>query len=283
MSQRTAHYRPRRMAPRRTVYRRRGAAAPPPKRTAPPVDGRNTAPTRGSGGQRRRMAQLLVSALVLAAVVAVKLVMPDTLERCRETVLGLLGADTDIVEVFAAAGRAFSGEGAVSDALNDAYTAVFGTAEVESQPTVNRTATLPANVEMLQRVLGFNYAAPSDGAVSSLFGSRSDPLEGDGRFHYGLDMAGEEGDVICAFADGTVSVVGESSELGQYVTVVHEGGYETLYAHCSRVTASSGQRVSRGDPIAEMGETGRATGVHLHFELQQNGTYLNPIYYVSQP
>lgn len=229
------------------------------------------------------MAQLLISAVLLAVVVALKLVMPDTLERCRETLLGLMGADTELVEVFSAAGRAFSGEGAVGDALNEVYTAVFGAAEVEEQPAVARTEALPDNVDMLQRVLGFDYAAPSDGVVSSLFGSRSDPLEGDGRFHYGLDMAGEEGDVICAFADGTVSVVGESSELGQYVTVVHEGGYETLYAHCSRVTASSGQRVSRGDPIAEMGETGRATGVHLHFELQQNGTYLNPIYYVSQP
>lgn len=227
------------------------------------------------------MARLTVSALLLAVVVAVKLLSPDTVATYRDTVLTLMGADTDFVAVFSAAGRAFSGEGAVGDALNDAYTAVFGTTEVVDVPAVARTEALPDNVEMLQQVLGFDYAPPVAGTVTSLFGSRSDPLEGDGRFHYGVDIAGEAGDIISAFADGTVEVVGKSSELGQYVTVRHENGYETLYAHCSRVTASSGQSVDRGDPIAEMGETGRATGVHLHFELHRNDVYLNPLYYVA--
>lgn len=276
MSQRTARYRPRRAAPRRTAYRRR--SAPPQPKTAT-VTRKAATPT--SGRSRWRMVRLTVSALVLALAVALKLAVPETVSAYRDTILALLGADTDFVEVFSAAGRALSGEGAVGDALNDAYTAVFGSTEVESQPTVARTATLPANVEMLQRVLGFDYAPPADGVVSSLFGSRSDPIEGDGRFHYGVDIAGEAGSVIRAFADGTVTVVGSSSELGQYVTVAHEGGYETLYAHCSRVTASSGQVVSLGDPIAEMGETGRATGVHLHFELHCDGDYLNPLYYVA--
>ena len=56
--------------------------------------------------------------------------------------------------------------------------------------------------------------------------------------------------------------VGDSTDLGKYVTVTHEGGYSTLYAHCRRITASDGQQVRCGDPIAEMGDTGRATGVH---------------------
>ena len=63
--------------------------------------------------------------------------------------------------------------------------------------------------------------------------------------------------------------------------VAHENGYSTLYAHCSRVTASSGASVSRGEKIAEVGETGNATGPHLHFELHREGVYLNPIYYVA--
>ena len=63
--------------------------------------------------------------------------------------------------------------------------------------------------------------------------------------------------------------------------VEHAGGYSTLYAHCSRITVSSGAAVKEGQKIAEVGETGVATGPHLHFELQKNGTYLNPIYYVD--
>ena len=194
----------------------------------------------------------------------------------------LLGADTDFVEVFSAAGRAFADGSTVSDALNDAYTAVFGTSEIPAAPAVSRSETLPDNVEMLQRVLDFDYVDPvSAGQITSLFGCRSDPLEGDGRFHYGLDIAGEEGAVIRAFADGTVTAIGSSTDLGSYVTVTHAGGFSTLYAHCRKITASDGQQVRAGDPIAEMGDTGRATGFHLHFELHQDDTYLNPIYYVT--
>ena len=254
---------------------------------APPTTPRAAVPTQSAAAtspqSKRRLRQLVVSAALLLAVIAVKFLAPAALERCRGTLLELLGADTDFVEVFSAAGRAFSGDGPLSDALNDAYTAVFGPSPVEASPTaaVSRTDALPDNVDMLQQVLDFDYAPPVTGPITSLFGCRSDPLEGDGRFHYGLDIAGEEGTVISAFAAGTVTAVADSSDLGRYVTIVHPGGYETLYAHWSRITASSGQQVSPGDPIAEMGSTGRATGTHLHFELHRGAVFLNPIYYVS--
>ena len=73
-----------------------------------------------------------------------------------------------------------------------------------------------------------------------------------------------------------------SSSYGKYITVSHRGGFSTLYAHCSRILAASGVSVKEGDAIAEVGETGVATGPHLHFELHQGSQYLNPIYYVSQ-
>ena len=93
--------------------------------------------------------------------------------------------------------------------------------------------------------------------------------------------AAEEGTAISCFADGTVTAVGESSSYGKYVTVSHEGGFSTLYAHCSRILVSSGSAVGEGDPIAEVGETGMVTGPHLHFELHKGSQYLNPIYYVA--
>ena len=78
-----------------------------------------------------------------------------------------------------------------------------------------------------------------------------------------------------------MTAIGSSTDLGSYVTVTHEGGFSTLYAHCRKITASDGQQVRAGDPIAEMGSTGRATGTHLHFELHRGAVFLNPIYYVS--
>ena len=64
------------------------------------------------------------------------------------------------------------------------------------------------------------------------------------------------------------------------MTVNHEGGFSTLYAHCSAITVSAGQSVRKGDEVARVGSTGNATGPHLHFEVHDGGEYLNPIYYV---
>ncbi len=141
---------------------------------------------------------------------------------------------------------------------------------------------LPESVSLEQAILGFDYTSPLPGAaVSSPFGYREHPTAGEERFHYGVDLAADTGTAIACFADGEVRAVGESSSYGKYCIVDHAGGYATLYAHCSRITVSSGAEVKRGQTVAEVGETGIATGPHLHFELQQGGGYLNPIYYVS--
>lgn len=140
---------------------------------------------------------------------------------------------------------------------------------------------LPEGVSMEQVILDFDYCTPVTGTLSSPFGYREHPGEGEERFHYGVDVAADTGTDIVCFADGTVTAVGESSSYGKYCMVSHQGGYSTLYAHCSRVTASSGAAVSEGDVIAQVGETGMATGPHLHFELLRDGIYLNPVYYLS--
>ena len=117
--------------------------------------------------------------------------------------------------------------------------------------------------------------------TSSGFGYRIHPVEGEEDFHHGVDIAADTGTAILCFADGTVTAVGESSSYGKYCIVRHDNGFSTLYAHCSKVTASSGASVKEGQKIAEVGETGMATGPHLHFELHEEGVYLNPIYYVT--
>ena len=141
---------------------------------------------------------------------------------------------------------------------------------------------LPEGVRMEQAVLGFAYTSPLPGAeVSSEFGYREHPVQGEERFHYGVDLAAESGSPIACFADGSVTAVGESNSYGKYLIVAHEGGYATLYAHCSAVTVSSGSTVKRGQEIAKVGDTGLATGPHLHFEVHDGGSYLNPIYYAA--
>ena len=166
--------------------------------------------------------------------------------------------------------------------------AAVGPPETEEQQQVASLAyvlysdqNLPECVSMEQAILDFSYCTPVNGTLTSDFGYRDHPTEGEDRFHYGVDLAADTGTEVLSFAGGTVSVVGESSSYGKYCMVSHSGGYSTLYAHCSRITVSSGTAVKKGQKIAEVGETGIATGPHLHFEVQCSGTYLNPIYYVS--
>ena len=139
---------------------------------------------------------------------------------------------------------------------------------------------VPENASLEQRNLGFAHVNPIRGRMSSGFEWREHPVSGGNRFHYGVDLAAEWGTDICAFADGEVYASGESSTLGQYVMLQHQGGYVTLYAHCSAVTVTGGS-VSMGQKIAEVGDTGLATGPHLHFELHDGDLYLNPIYYLE--
>ena len=277
------------MAARQTYSGRRVSQNPAKYRT---VNGR-TSKDKTSKKGNKRMWQLVISALILVSVVGVKLLSPTTLSLCRDKILSLIGENTNFVEAFSSVGRAVSGEGGITDALQDAYTAVFGKADdvkdteatapetTEKEGIAYTTENLPEDVFLMQRVLGFTYAAPIEGKLTSKFGYRTHPIAGEERFHYGVDIDAEEGAVIHAFADGKVTAVGESSELGKYVTVLHANDISTLYAHCKCITASSGQTVKLGTPIAEVGDTGQATGPHLHFEVQQDTTYLNPIYYVS--
>ena len=152
---------------------------------------------------------------------------------------------------------------------------------ITDQTLVYFSAAAPDNVSFEQVVLGFPYTTPVQGTMTSPFGYRIHPIYGDERFHYGLDIANSKGTAICAFAAGTVKATGESSSLGKYLMVSHTNGITTLYAHCDRVVVSEGAQVDMGEKIAEMGDTGLATGDHLHFEVLSGSTYLNPIYYVE--
>ena len=146
--------------------------------------------------------------------------------------------------------------------------------------TVSYLPALPENASMEQRNLGFSCVTPLCGTLTSSFGWREHPVMGDLRFHYGLDLAAETGTEIYAFADGEVFATGESSTLGKYIILTHPNGYRTLYGHCSKVLKLGG-KVAAGEVIASVGESGTATGPHLHFELQNGTLYLNPIYYVD--
>jgi murein DD-endopeptidase MepM/ murein hydrolase activator NlpD len=116
---------------------------------------------------------------------------------------------------------------------------------------------------------------------TSGYGYRRDPKNGRQRMHSGIDLAAPKGTPIYATADGVVSSAGAERGYGNTVRIRHEFGFETVYAHKSRIRVQPGQRVSRGDHIGDMGATGRATGVHLHYEVRLNGRPVNPMVYLE--
>lgn len=122
---------------------------------------------------------------------------------------------------------------------------------------------------------------PVMGVLTSPYGYRDDPVSGAYLFHAGVDLAAEVGTPIQAFADGTVEFIGESDIYGLYIQLDHGNGVKTFYCHCSALYARKGERVTMGQHIADVGDTGNATGPHLHLELKHEDVYLNPIYYVE--
>ncbi len=140
---------------------------------------------------------------------------------------------------------------------------------------------LPETVSYEYYELDLEYASPIPGATSSGFGYRLHPIQDVVKFHYGTDFSADQGQEIHSFADGTVLLAEENDSYGKYIIIQHENGCQTLYAHCSELLVSAGDEVSIGQTVALVGSTGLATGPHLHFELKQDGTYLNPEYYTA--
>lgn len=119
------------------------------------------------------------------------------------------------------------------------------------------------------------------GYVSSQFGSRTDPFTGRRAFHKGVDFAGREGAEVVAVASGVVIWSGERYGYGQLVEINHGNGYVTRYAHNVDNLVAVGDTVRRGQVIARMGDTGRATGPNLHFEVLLNDQPVNPLTYIG--
>jgi murein DD-endopeptidase MepM/ murein hydrolase activator NlpD len=117
---------------------------------------------------------------------------------------------------------------------------------------------------------------PAKGWVTSGFGVRKSPFSDGNKMHCGLDIAARTGTPVLAPADGVVKRVGTAPDYGKMVVIDHGYGYQTLYAHNSKLFVKVGQRVKRGDQIAAIGNTGRSTGSHLHYEVHLNGVPIDP-------
>ncbi len=122
--------------------------------------------------------------------------------------------------------------------------------------------------------IGAAFLKPVRGWISSGFGYRRDPFSGGISFHRGLDIAAYIGAPVRASMDGRVVLVGDNSVFGKFILITHQVGYSSFYGHLNRVLVGRGEVVRRGQKIGSVGNTGRSTGPHLHFEVRRNGIAL---------
>jgi murein DD-endopeptidase MepM/ murein hydrolase activator NlpD len=123
---------------------------------------------------------------------------------------------------------------------------------------------------------------PIEGPVTSSFGEREDPFNGEGAFHSGIDISAAIGTPVHAPAGGTVLIAGFGNGYGREVVIDHGHGVTTLYGHLSGFSVVPGQQVSRGDVIGYVGDSGRSTGAHLHYEVRVNDQPVNPHKYMRE-
>ena len=121
---------------------------------------------------------------------------------------------------------------------------------------------------------------PIEGRVTSSFGERQDPFNGEGAFHAGIDIAAPYGTAVRATADGDVQKAGFGSGYGREITIDHGHDLLTVYGHLSSIAVTEGEHVTRGQVIGYVGESGRATGPHLHYEVRVHDVPVNPHKYL---
>ena len=133
----------------------------------------------------------------------------------------------------------------------------------------------------LETIRQIPLGKPVSGKVTSKFGRRSDPLNKKKSFHEGVDFRGKRGEEIHATADGVVKRAFINGGYGKYVEIDHKNGYTTAFAHLQDYSVKKGDKVERGQVIARVGNTGRSTGPHLHYEIMYKKKPVNPEKYMQ--
>ncbi len=208
----------------------------------------------------------LVQSFLAAAVIFILFgfvkVNSDAIADIRENLGVIFGEDLDIGGYFTP-----SEEKTTSEIITENETA--------SEAAV--TDAVPEISEIDFEVTEEDFAVmPVIGTVTSDYGYREHPIYSGESFHAGRDIAADEGSPIYSVLDGIVTEAGTAEKAGKYIKILHSDGTETLYCHCSKLIAEEGDEVEKGDIIAHVGQTGLATGPHLHFEYHKNGKIADP-------
>lgn len=259
-----------------------------------------------SPGERRRVNQLLVCIVLFGVVFLGQGIPLGRLTELGSTVGTLIHQNTDFRQVFSKVGQSVSEGEPFVQTFGTLWSEVFSTEEEgdkgatlpeEASPgkglpegvEMPEAGTVPESQPIQETPPAEETPAPAEpetvtpvmGVLTSGFGPRVHPIDGELKDHNGVDLMVDEGTPILAYAAGEVDYVGESEAYGLYLQLKHADGLTTFYAHCKDISVRKGQQVSAGEKIGEVGATGNVTGAHLHFEMRQDGTLVDPIQYIE--
>ena len=161
----------------------------------------------------------------------------------------------------------------LSDKYDDLWKELIGSAGATGDILITNSTYIPTDI--------FAWPLQENVYISSSYGYRSDPKTGEWKLHGGTDIAAPTGTPILASADGVVIAAQWHDSYGYYVKIQHNETFATLYGHCSALHVSAGQQVKQGQIIADVGQTGYATGPHVHFEVYINGTRVDAMQYFN--
>ncbi|MBO5944403.1 MAG: M23 family metallopeptidase [Clostridia bacterium] len=151
-----------------------------------------------------------------------------------------------------------------------------------SESTGETESTTGEKADFSPVFLTVNFESPiKKGNITSKFGYRISPITNKYSLHTGLDVAAPQNTKIYAVYDGVVIKAQYHEINGNYIVIKHSDNLKTTYNHCNKLLVNEGEKIKKGEVIALVGETGYATGNHLHFEVLLNGKYINPLYVLN--
>lgn len=214
------------------------------------------------------LVQTAVCAFVIFLVVLTGKLSPETFELLKEEYNKIMAVDMSPQEVVQSA----------ASAAQD----IVGVKASAAEPEESEEKSDEAVAVMASLGGGDEITVPVHGRISSEYGYRTNPISGAYALHTGVDIAADEGTAIVAAYNGVVRDTGTGVKRGKYVLMEHYDGSETLYCHCSEILVGEDEVVMAGEPLALVGETGWATGPHLHFEIHRNGSTVDPLTVLTQ-
>ena len=250
-------------------------AAPQPQQSQEPPP----RPPRRENGDTLLWGQLLFCTAMLLIALAARMANLPFYPELRRAFDQAMQPEQDF---FLSAERYFSKfTEKTTETLSRALPATLETARrVHQKPQKEESLTPPANAREESYLPDFALHFPLPGgscSKTSGYGWRTDPMGGSGTdFHLGNDLAAATGTPVLAAADGVVRIAGRHASYGNYLRILHTNGDETLYAHMQYLFIHTGAQITAGQVVGTVGETGNATGPHLHFEILHKGLRYDP-------